>query len=135
MQRASKSTSIRAMRALLAATCLLAMACQPRSSFELTTDRTTYARGEIIELELRSNVIDAAHYNLCSVTFRPAVSRPPVACATIALGLPAFGVATGQATIPEDAAAGDYQLQTGVEVVGPGVTLTVASDTFSVVTP
>ena len=121
-----------ALRTAVLALAGLSAGCQAVPAYELKTDRSSYAPGETISLELKSNVLGSALYNLCSVSFMPRLNQPPRACTAQALGLPGLTSVKGQLAIPADAPPGDYQVATTIELDERRGNLSVASDPFSI---
>lgn len=106
--------------------------CQGAPAYEFMTDRSSYAPGETISLELKSNVLGSALYNLCSVSFVPPVDEPPRACPAQALGLPGLTSVKGQVAIPSHTPPGDYQLATTIELDERRGSLGVTSAAFTI---
>lgn len=121
-----------ALRTAVLALAGLSAGCQGVPAYELKTDRSTYAPDETIILELKSNVLGSALYNLCSVSFMPRINQPPRACTAQALGLPGLTSVKGQLAIPADAPPGDYQVATTIELGERRGSLSVTSDPFSI---
>lgn len=110
-----------ALRTAVLALAGLSAGCQVVPAYELKTDRSSYAPGETISLELKSNVLGSALYNLCSVSFMPRINQPPRACTAQALGLPGLTSVKGQLAVA-----------TTVELDERRGNLSVASDPFSI---
>lgn len=109
------------------AACLL-LSCSSAENFEFTTDRTSYAPGDRIEVELRSNTNESVYYGLC-VGFSESEVR---VCAAIAKMLRGYDRATGAVDIKADARAGEYTITTDVERVFDGERIRLTTNAFTI---
>lgn len=80
--------------------------------FELAADRSTYARGDTVNFQLRNNLLAGAKYNLCDVLFEPRLTGHSPLCTADLQSLPPLGIGTGSLTIPSVAEAGTYSATT-----------------------
>lgn len=99
---------------------------------ELRTDRSAYAAGDVVKLELHNKSLEGIRYNLCSVVFEPRIEMSFTACGAVAEGLGPSEVGRGEVRVPTDAPAGSYVLTTRVERAANDARVIVTSDAFDV---